>query len=391
MNRRTPLFALLAAWAATPASAAPEGSATLPLDRVIELHAAGAAATPTAPPVAATLDRFVLSGRIVDDVVEGRAAVQVTVLGDGWVEVPVMRLSPGVELTTLPTLSKASITVRDGVLVFVCQSAEVHHFDVGLRLSAGEAGAATLETLGATISTARVSHDTALYRVDGPGARREGDATFVPGRGGALSLAWSRVAPRPDPAPAAAASEAAEPVAPTVTGADAAIVLTLDGRRIARYRYAVSLERPATLELDIPPDQVVTRLFVNGRPRPVALDGRRLTVSVAAAREGDTEATFELVTRQSSAALSLAGRLRFEMPGLPLGVDELRVALYVPPVFTYRWIGGSLAPREAPALPAFAWSMPTPGQVHGFGQHLVLGRGDLELAYTVDLADRYYR
>lgn len=371
----------------------PGASATMPLDRMLELvKASEPTDDPGPPPVGATLDRFALEGRIVDDVIEGVAQVQVTVLSKGWVEVPVLDLGAGISITQLPTLEGSSLTVRDGTLTLLTRQAQVQSFELGLRVAGadggGESGQARLATRGATITTARITHDAGLYRLDGPGLRRQSDATVVPGVAGALDLRWTRVAPAPE---VAVVEEAAAPaIEPTVTRGDATLVLTLDGRRISRYRYTVQLGRATPITITLPAEQTVTRLFVNGQGRPFEVADGTLTVPVAPAREGETTATFELVTQQDGKPLSLAGRLRFATPTLDRSVDALAVTLFLPPVFTYQWVGGALSPRTDHSLPTFDWSMPAPGKPQSFGRDLVSGPSDLELGYTVDLAGQYY-
>lgn len=62
--------------------------------------------------------------------------------------------------------------------------------------------------------------------------------------------------------------------------------------------------------------------------------------------------------------------------------------MHLPDVFEYRRLGGSLEPTDA-----LEWSAPNmPGRALHYRQHLVASAGPtLELRYSVDLENRYFR
>src|SRR5262249_3685406 len=129
---------LVLAWlAAAPAHSEPPsddaaGRATLPLGELLDLRhqldERTRAAVPAKPPVPASLEAIELSGRLVEQSLELGAKVSVTVLEDGWVSVPLLRLAPGLELTERPTVEGATLVVQDGWLALATKRAGAYRF-----------------------------------------------------------------------------------------------------------------------------------------------------------------------------------------------------------------------------------------------------------------------
>ncbi len=376
------------------AAAAPvAGTATLPLAELLELKRAGQAAEgqkAPAPPLRATIGRLEISGRLLEAGLDATAQVEVTVIGEGWVTVPLLDLQRGTQLATLPTVAGGVVALVDRRLCLVTNQAGVHAFTLRWleRPAADGRGRALELRLPAGVpALLRLQYDEALFRLTSAALRDDGGGEVVYPLDGRIAVAWEQ-----QPRPQARTREAARPpVEPVVTDAHASVVATLDGRRITRVLYRLRFEGERPFAVAIPSGQVVERVFVNGAARRFTRGGDLLTVTVEAARAGDRAATVELVTSEALSAYPLSGTLSFTLPQPRWALNELHATLHLPSVFEYRWAGGSLAAAaEAPAVD-YAWEIPTPGKAVTLHQQLVSTFATVQVAYTVDLAHSYYR
>lgn len=406
MSRSLALGALLASLArvASPSTAhaqdalssanpPPSGTVTLPLAELLELKRAGQAAErakPPAPPIRAAVNRLEISGRLLDAGLDATAEVELTVVGDGWVTVPLLEVRRGTRLAGLPTVEGGVVAVRGGWLCLVGDRAGSYSFTVrwlerpvaegrarriGLRVAAGAPAKLTLQ------------HDESLFRITSGSLHDDGAGAVAWPVDGRIDVAWEQ-RPRAQPREREAARPPVEPVIPE---AHASVVATLDGRRIARVLYRLRFEGERTFSVAIPPGQAVERVFLNGAARPFTRAGDTLSLPVQAARAGEQAATVELVLSEAQRGYPLSGRLSFTLPRPEWALNDLFATLHLPAVFEYRWAGGSLAAvEEAPSV-AYAWEIPTPGRTVALHQQLVTSFATVEVAYAVDLASSYYR
>lgn len=378
--------------AAEPPPQAPTGTATLPLAELRELQRAGEAAAssrPEPPPVRASVGRLEIAGRLLDAGLDASAEVEVTVLGDGWVSVPLLALRRGTQLAPLPAVEDGALAVVDRRLCLVTGKGGTYRFTIRwLERPDGTAGARAVEVrLPPTVpSILRLQYDATLFRLASAAQADDGAGAVLYPEDGRIAVAWAE---RPRARRAAVAAR--PPVEPVVTEAHASIVSTLDGRRIGRVLYRLRFEGERAFAVAIPPGQAVERVFVNGVPRPFARNGDGVTVPVTPARAGDQAGTVELVTSEAASGYPLSGTLDFALPRPAWGQNELHVTLHLPAVFEYRWAGGSLAAVEQAPEVAYAWAIPTPGRIVALHQELVSGFADARVAYTVDLAASYFR
>jgi hypothetical protein len=374
------------------ASPAASGTVTLPLAELLELRRTGQAAEgkPPAPPIRATVNTLEITGRLLDAGLDATAQVELTVLGDGWVTVPLLEVRRGTRLAGLPTVEGGLVAVQGGWLCFVGDGAGVRSFTVRwLERPAVDGRARRLELRVApgAPATLKLQHDESLFRITSEALRDDGAGAMAWPTDGRIAVAWEQL-PRARPR----ASEAARPpVEPVITDAHASVVATLDGRRIARILYRLRFEGERPFAVAVPPGQVVERVFLNGAARPFARAGDGVTLPVQSARAGDQTATVELVTSEAQRGYPLSGRLAFTLPQPAWGLNDLFVTLHLPSVFEYRWAGGSLAAvEEAPAVD-YSWEIPTPGRTVALHQQLVSSFARVEVAYAVDLSSSYYR
>src|SRR5512133_4340974 len=100
------------------------GTVTLPLAELLALESAARTAArpaPSAPPVRATVNRMEIGGRLLDAGLDATAQVEVTVVGDGWVTVPLFEVRPGTQLASLPTVEGGLVAVVDRRLCLVAE------------------------------------------------------------------------------------------------------------------------------------------------------------------------------------------------------------------------------------------------------------------------------
>jgi hypothetical protein len=375
-------------------AAAPEaGTVTLPLAQLQALEAAARTAehpAPAAPPVRATVNRLEISGRLLDAGLDASAQVEVTVVGDGWVTVPLFDVRPGTQLASLPTVEGGLVAVVDHRLCLVAEKGGAYAFSLRWLerpAVAGRARRLALRLPAGSPAVLKLQHDESLFRLASEPLRDDGAGAVVYPVDGRLELAWEQL-PRVQ---ARSRETARPPVEPVITEGHASVVATLDGRRITRVLYRLRFEGEKAFAVTLPAGQAVERVFLNGAARPFTRAGDVLSLPVRSARAGDQTATVELVTSEARSGYPLSGTLSFTLPQPQWGLNDLFVTLHLPSVFEYRWSGGSLAAvDEAPAV-AYAWEIPTPGRTVALHQQLVSSFASVQVAYTVDLASSYYR
>jgi hypothetical protein len=359
----------------------------------MELQRAGQAASerrPPAPPVRASVNRLEIAGRLLDSGLDASAQVELTVVGDGWVSVPLLEVHRSTQLATLPTVEGGVVAVIDRRLCFVTDKPGAYAF--ALRwlerpAAEGRARALTLRLPAGSPALLRLQYDESLFRLTSDALRDDGAGAVAYPTDGRIAVAWEQ-RPRAQPR---ARELARPPVEPVITEAHASVVATLDGRRIARILYRLRFEGERTFSLSLPPGQTVERIFLNGAARRFSRTGDELSLTVEAARAGDQAATVELVASEARSGYPLSGTLSFTLPRPAWGLNDLFVTLHLPAVFEYRWAGGSLATVEQAPGVDFAWDIPTPGKMVALHQQLVSSFASVQVAYTVDLASSYYR
>jgi hypothetical protein len=396
----TATVVLLALAVAGPAAASDEvtgARAELPLDEVLRLYRESAAAdeaTTPAPPVAAAVDRLHLLGRILDRSLELTLTAGVSVLADEqWVAVPLIRTGPTVHLTRLPDLERATFAMQDDQLILLSRHPGRYTFEVGLLVDAeidGLERQAHLDVTEAALTQLDLSFDETVFTLsDRELAASGGNITLHP-RDDRFEIGWRAL--DPESGRRAAVQTPPPPAEPVVERAVQDVVCTLEGRCITRYLLDLKVHDERPLEVAVPPNQQVERVYVNGAAVTSPATGDELIVAVHPRRSGEQRGTLELVLVSESGTYRLAGDLEFLAPKVSWPTHELFVTLHLPEVFTYAWTGGSLEPAEASPETTFTHHVPTPGRTLVFHQFLVATTTPaVDIAYAIDLDGRYYR
>ena len=377
--------------ATSPPASPAHGTATLPLAELRELerasHRAEAQDEP-APPVRATVNRLEISGRLLDTGLDATAQVEVTVIGEGWVTVPLLDVGKFTHLASLPPVEHGVLAVIGRRLCLVTDEAGAHAFTLRWleRPADGRSRSVELRVPAGSPAVLKLEHDANLFRLTSGAVREEGTGAVLYPADGRIAVAWEQVAPTRARAPTAR-----PPVEPVVTSAHASVVATLEGRRITRVQYRLRFEGQKSFAVTLPAGQRVERVFLNGAARPFARDGDELSLPAEAARAGDQTAVVEVVTSEEQRGYPLSGTLSFALPRPRWGVNDLFVTLHLPSVFEYRWAGGSLASVEQAPHVDYAWDIPAPGKTLDLHQQLVSSFASVQVAYTVDLTNSYYR
>ena len=370
------------------------GQATLPLEELLKLHADATAAGEddvVVPPMDYSVHAIDIGARIVGNAVEGMARVRLTVFSNDWVSVPLFPRQPGWQVTSLPAVSGGSVTSDDGDIRFLANKRGTYDFQIGFLKRARRAGSAwqlDIRTDEAVIQRLRLAHDRGLFRLDERAGRRDGDSVEFFASDGRFTLNWRALRTQPTEAPA---DDARVVVDPVVESGAVTVVVTLDGQRISRYLYELRFQGAETIEVTVPEGQTLNKVFLNGVSQTFELEDGVSRIEVRPSRPGDQKAVLELVSIEQNEPLALAGRLRFFLPTLSWGVNELYASLHLPNVFNYTWVGGSLAPGDARVGTRYTFDVPTPGKLVSLHQQLVLGSADVQVDYAVDLTDKYYR
>lgn len=388
------LLALAVPAAAEPASAPQVGEATLPLEEILRLYTKERQESPKpVPPLRAGVQGVALRATLLQDALEVEASLEVVVVAeDGeWTQVELLGVAATTHLAALPQLPNGMLVVRDGKLVLLTREAGRYPIKVSFleqALAADALRRARIALPASAPAELRVRFSSELFALAQEPVRQDAGGALLLPRNGAFEIAWRtlEVASRePEPAEPAAAAD------PVIPNARASSVATLEGERITRVAYDLRFSGRRTLAFELPAGEAVQQAYLNGRAVPFAVDGRKLSVSVAPARPGGDRAQLELVLTQDMPNFLLSGTLQVELPSPAWPTSELSLELHLPEVFQYEWSGGSLSPAEKIQRVAFVYDIPEPGRALGFHQYLVRrSMPDVTLRYAVDLDGRYF-
>lgn len=356
---------------------------TLPLSEAMPLMFPAKAEPAQRPPVDAVLVQQSLKGKPGQDGLMIEAHFVVEVLADQtWSELTLLPLGPDVVVQQLESPAGATLAPRGGQLHFLSAKAGRYSFDVLLLVRARVDGAARQAVLGAPLSAGVVplslEADPGIFELQGP------DDVFP--KDGRYTVRWrarthvAQVEKREPP----------PPLEPRIKQLSASWVTTLEGRVTARLKYRLHLDRPQSFEVNVPDGQQLESVRVNGQVLSVAVKGGVLKLEVAPVRLGETEGTVELRLAQNIGVFHLAGSLRVALPSCSWQTDAVSLLAYLPTVFEYRRVGGSLEDGEV-AEPA-PREVQLPGRELRFRQYLVVASSPtVELRYSVDISKSYFR
>ena len=386
----------VAAGAENAAAGVEKASATLPLEKILELYRERDAverAPDAAPPVAAALQKLELTGRLLADGIDFGAHFEVTVLGDEqWVSVPLLAYDGGSHVSSLPTVQGGAFAVSEGQLVFLTQKRGRYSFDLSFHRAAVKQDRERRVAFshgGAALATCRLEIDAGLFDLRTEEVVEVRDGVVVFSRGDAFEIAWEvrEEAEREMDEPAVAPE-----IESVISRVHASTVSTLEGRRITRVLYELRFAGHKPIAIDLPADYTLERAFLNGVATALEPEAGRVELEVAAARAGEAGGTLELVLAQSGGIFHLAGDMHFDLPAASWPTHELFLSLHLPRVFDYAWAGGSLEPLANAPRAAYSYRVPLPGKPFHFHQVLIdASAPDLDLDYEVDLEGHYFQ
>ena len=383
---------LLTASASSPFTPAVSGSATIPLEELLPLYAKRPEQAPPAPPTDALVVKSQLKGRLTADALLVDAHFEVEVLAsERWTQVRLLRLDADTYLTSLPTLENATVGVLEDQLTLVTREPGRYSFDVSLALRPSSSGPERQVQLRfgphVTPVPLRLEADATAFTVTEPPASGGEDSEVYP-RQGVLRIGW-----RTAVAPKVARQVVRPPLEPSIPEAHASWVSTLEGKASVRVRYALRLDREQELELELPEGHRLERVLLDSVPLVPAEKDGKLTLKVAPARFGETEASLEVVLARDLGVFHLSGRLKLALPRVSWPVATVQARAHVPAVFNYRREGGSMEQyEETEAGGGLETRTPRPGKVIHFRQYLVAASAPtLELGYSVDISQSYFR
>ncbi|WPB82179.1 hypothetical protein KYC5002_24070 [Archangium violaceum] len=383
---------LLTASASSPFTPAVSGSATIPLEELLPLYAKRPEQAPPAPPTDALVVKSQLKGRLTTGALLVDAHFEVEVLAsERWTQVRLLRLDADTYLTSLPTLENATVGVLEDQLTLVTREPGRYSFDVSLALRPSSSGPERQVQLRfgphVTPVPLRLEADATAFTVTEPPASGGEDSEVYP-RQGVLRIGW-----RTAVAPKVARQVVRPPLEPSIPEAHASWVSTLEGKASVRVRYALRLDREQELELELPEGHRLERVLLDSVPLVPAEKDGKLTLKVAPARFGETEASLEVVLARDLGVFHLSGRLKLALPRVSWPVATVQARAHFPAVFNYRREGGSMEQyEETEAGGGLETQTPLPGKVIHFRQYLVAASAPtLELGYSVDISQSYFR
>ncbi|MDX2013419.1 MAG: hypothetical protein SFW67_24725 [Myxococcaceae bacterium] len=364
-------------------AASPSGTATVPLNELVELlQPATASAKGTAVVTSATL-----VGRPGEAGLWLEAAATARVVGSGPVEVPLLEVGPLAVAEALSDDEKATAELRAGVLVARCHEPGVCSVTARLLLRGGRDGKRATASFGAAPglppTPLKLDVDDGLFELPGAQVVREWGGYVRFAERGRYDVAWvsKQSATR-------AATTQRAPVEPLVREATSRWVTTLEGRATHELKLVLQVDRPGALVVEAPVGQRLVRARVNGVPVPGQVDGARLTLEVGPVSLGAAEGTVELAWAQELGVFHLSGQLELASPRVSWPVSKWTTQTVLPKVFRYVRLGGSMEQLGAEADAEGA----LPGRSLQFTQHLITSSAPtVSLGYSVDLTGSYFR
>ncbi len=369
-------------------TAAPSGTATLPLEELVELLKAPAALEPANAGVGVVTSAQVV-GRPGEAGLWLDVELTVRVASGDSAMVPVMTLGPEVLVESISDSTDASVVLRDGAVTVSVRGAGVSRVSLKLLVrSIAQGGRMTAKVkLSPAVppTPLKLDVDDGLFELPGATVVQEWGGYVVFPSAGAYQVTWASKAPVK-----ATTSKLAQrvPVDALVKQATSRWVTTLEGRATHEIKLLLQLDRAGTVTVEVPEGQRLLRARVNGQPIEVKPGATSLQLEVAPATLGGLEATVELVLVRELGVFHLSGRVELAAPRVSWPVSKWTSETVLPRVFTYAREGGSMEQVGAEA--------PTSGEVPGksltFSQHLITASAPLiVLRYFVDLSGLYFR
>lgn len=356
------------------ASGEPTGTVTLPLN---EARALLSTKDEPAAPISAAVTSQRLEGRVTGESLEVNAVFQVTVLdGARWSRLSLMKLDEGVTLLDATAGDGILTTAQQNQVVFVSKQPGTYTLELKLSVR-GE---------GAPVHVARLTRgDDAregVMHVETAAAEQSLEqGPDVLSSSGQWTVKWK------GRTQAQVATVARPPMEPVISAARASVVSTVEGRARMTVEYRLGLDREQSLALKLPNDWTLTRVNVNAVPREVP-QGREIALKAAPQTAGGRDGLVELTLERDFGVFHLSGKLNLSLPGASWPTSQVDASVHLPNVFEYRRLGGSLEPTDSNQ----STNQALPGKALHFRQHLVASAGPtLELSYSVDLTNRYFR
>lgn len=365
-------------------AAGPSGTATVPLDELMNLvqPKEGVAAAPVAGVTTLTL-----AGRPGEAGLWLEVEANVRVLSGDAVPVRLLEVSADTVVESLPDTADAVVTLKDGAVTAICQGVGAHRLVFKLLVRAtreGRRATVRFETSSLTPPTPlKLDVDDSLFELPGATVVREWGGYVVFPTRHVYQVTWASRQEQQKPQVAQRA-----PVDPLVKDATSRWVMTLEGRATHEVKLTLQLDRPGVMKLEAPQGQRVLRARVNGVPMPVEDGARALAIEVTPASLGAAEAVVELALAQDFGVFHLSGALDLAAPVVSWPVSRWTTEAVLPRVFTWERRGGSM---EQMGTEAEAHG-DVPGKALFFTQHLITMSGPMiALGYSVDLRGSYFR
>lgn len=366
-------------------AAAPSGTATVPLNELVELL--GPKAMEASKPVAAVTS-LSLVGRPGEAGLWVEVEASLRVVSGTSVAVPLLEVSADTVVESLPDSADAVVVLDDGAVTAICAGPGAHRLSFRLLVRAardGKRSTARFETTNLAPPTPlKLDVDDGLFDVPGATVVREWGGYVVFPQKRVYQVAWAskqEVQNKPQVAQRA-------PVDPLVKDATSRWVTTLEGRATHEVKLTLQLDRAGSLVVTAPEGQRFLRARVNGLPIPLDPSSQRLTLEVAPASLGAAEAVVELALAQDFGVFHLSGKLELESPLVSWPVARWTTEAVLPKVFTWVRHGGSMEQlgTEAEARGE------VPGKALFFTQHLITASApEISLGYSVDIRGSYFR
>lgn len=365
--------------------------ATLPLKQLLDMQAKNKLdqKKESQPMALYTLEQVHNSARLLENALDIQARFNLAVLKAEWVAVELLQLDSQTQLAQLPEVNHAYFRVENNKLYFMTKQAGRFNFSIRFFKFAKVQDQVRKVSVQkqAALAMLELVMDPGLFEITGKQYMAQGNKLYVFPQSKNFVVTWRNK----KPVQATTVKQVHRPLEPVVVSAHASTVATLSGKGIIRVLYKLRFTGQQTIQIDIPKDQELAHVFLNGAPQDYSTDEQSiLTLQVKPPRAGDQTAQLELLLQRTQQSYVLSGDLEFVFPKVSWRVNDLYATLYLPTVFNYQWQGGSLVPSSVTHKVQYSHTMPTPGKEVTFHQQLIRDFPILRIEYAVDLQGNYY-
>lgn len=370
-------------------------TATLPLDDVIDLYLEKNSSKidkEVIPPIPSIINTIDLKGQLLENIIDITADIKIEVLqSKKWTTVPIFKVDNSINITSIPEIDNAVPSISDGYFSLITEKPGSYSFTISFIKKVNKQNnnySASLQFSKATKADLHLQFNENLFTILNKTLIKKSDGVILYPQNSTFDIKWkqnsgfqpiaNKVVKRP-------------PIESMIKSAHASTISTIEGELITRVTYALQFEGSKSIEFTKPKDHKIKKVYINSSSIPFTINNDILKIEVQPKRVGDQSGKVELVLSKQQDSYNLSGTIDFPIPKASWPIHEMFFDLYMPTVFNYSYVNGSLEQINSSPDIEYTYSVPTPGKKLSFHQYLIsTSNPSLTLSYTIDLTGKYF-